>query len=198
MSREERRAQLIEVGRRQVERSSFDELSTDDVAAAAGISRGLLFHYFPTRDDFMLAVAEDAAGELVAVIDADPDLPPFARLRAALAAYVDHVTDHRGTYLALIRGAAGGSAQMQRVFERTRGTLAERILRGLDLRPEEAPRPVRYVARGYVGFAEEVVVTWLRDEDGGVSRQELIDLLEASAAEMLEAVGISPAEDPAV
>lgn len=185
------------MGRRQIERSSFDELSTDDVAAAAGISRGLLFHYFPTRDDFMLAVAEDAAGELVGVIDADPGLEPFARLRAALAAYVDHVTDHRETYLALIRGAAGGSAQMQGVFERTRGILAERILRGLELRPEEAPRTVRYVARGYVGFAEEVVVTWLRDEDGGVSRQELIDLLEASAAEVLGAVGVSTGEDPA-
>lgn len=197
MSREERRAQLIEVGRRQVERSSFDELSTDDVAAAAGISRGLLFHYFPTRDDFMLAVAEDAARELVGVIDADPELEPFSRLRAALAAYVDHVTDHRETYLALIRGAAGGSAQMQRVFERTRGVLAERILRGLDLHPEDAPRPVRYVARGYVGFAEEVVVTWLRDEDGAVSRQELIDLLEASAAEMLGAVGLPTGGEPA-
>lgn len=155
-----------------------------------------MFHYFPTRDDFMLAVAEDAAQELVGVIDADPQLAPFVRLRAALAAYVDHVTDHREMYLALIRGAAGGSARMQQVFERTRGVLAERILRGLDLDPEEAPRPVRYVARGYVGFAEEVVVTWLRDEDDAVSRQELIDLLETSAAEMLSAVGVSPEEGP--
>lgn len=188
LSREERRAQLVALGREEVEQVSFDGLSTDRVAAAAGISRGLLFHYFPTRDDFLVAVATDAADELLEVLDPDPSLPPLAQLRSSLAAYVDHITVHRETYLALIRGAAGGKPELLAVFDRTRGVLADRILEGLDLSPGDDPR-LRYLARGYIAFAEELAVTWLRDP-AELGRDELLATLELALLGMLGAAGV--------
>jgi AcrR family transcriptional regulator len=192
LSRDERRAQLVALGRAEVERVSFDGLSTDRVAEAAGISRGLLFHYFPTRDDFLVAVAEDAAEELLGLLEAEPALPPVAQLRASLTAFVDHVSANRTTYLALIRGAAGGKPELLEVFDRTRGVLADRILAGIDVDPTASPR-LRAVARGYIAFNEEITVTWLR-ETADLDRDELVDLLEVSLLGLLGAAGV-PLED---
>ncbi|MBW3619577.1 MAG: TetR/AcrR family transcriptional regulator [Actinobacteria bacterium] len=188
LSREERRAQLVALGREEVERVSFDGLSTDRVAEAAGISRGLLFHYFPTRDDFLVAIAVDAADELLEVLDPDADAPALLQLRSSLAAYVEHITANRDTYLALIRGAAGGKPELLAVFDRTRGVLADRILEGLDLSPDDDPR-MRYLARGYIAFAEELAVTWLRDP-AELGREDLLGTLELALLGMLGAVGV--------
>lgn len=189
LSSEERRAQLIAVGRAEVERTSFESLSTDDVAEAAGISRSLLFHYFPTREDFLLALAADAADELLAITDPEPGLPPRERLRAALEAYVVHVTEHRRTYLSLVRGAAGGGAEMQAVFDRTRGELAARILDGLGAPAGTAPDTLRLMARGYVALAEELTVSWLRDPQ--LPRQAFLELLEGAAVALVSVVGVT-------
>ncbi|MDX1621775.1 MAG: TetR/AcrR family transcriptional regulator [Nitriliruptorales bacterium] len=187
LSREERRAQLIAIGRRQVEASSFAELSTDAVADEAGISRGLLFHYFPTRQDFLVALAQDAAQELLELTAPDESLPPLDRLRAGLEAYLDYVTERADLYLALVRGAAGGAAELQEVFDATRRQLAARILMGLGL-DDESGR-MRLAAQGYVAFTEEVVVSWLRAGDGKVARDELVDQLVRSALAVLTAAG---------
>lgn len=189
LSREDRRAQLIDIGRREVERTSFDGLSTDDVAARAGISRGLLFHYFPTRDDFLVALAEDAADELLERTAPDDSLETVARLRAGLRAYVEFVTEHEDMYVALIRGAAGGGVRMLEVFERTREVQAERILAGLGFEPGDAPPLVQHAARGYVAFVEEVVVAWL-DGDGDSSLDGILDFLERAGVAIVTATGI--------
>lgn len=185
----ERRAQLIEIGRRHVEQASFDAISTDEIAADAGISRGLLFHYFPTRDDFLRALAEDASEELLQVTDPPSDLAPVARLRAGLAAYIDFVAERPAMFLSLIRGAAGGNAEMQEIFERTRGALAGRILEGLGVAARDPA--VRHMARGYIALVEEVTVSWLRDGASDPQRDELIEALEAAAVVLLQLAGVA-------
>lgn len=173
-----------------MEASSFDELSTDRVAEEAGISRSLLFHYFPTKEDFVVALAEDASRDLLEVTAPTTGLPPLGRLREALASFIDYVEERRDLYLALIRGAAGGGPTLQAVFDRTRGLLAERILDGLGLEPQAAPAPIRAVARGYIGFTEEVVVTWLREDGDQMPRDQLLELLEAIGAAVFAAAGV--------
>src|ERR671910_1617823 len=55
LSAEERRRQLVAIGLAMIVETPIQDLSMDDIAAEAGISRGLLFHYFPTKTDFYLA-----------------------------------------------------------------------------------------------------------------------------------------------
>lgn len=188
LSRDERRAQLIAVGRRQVESSSFDELSTDAVAEEAGISRGLLFHYFPTRRDFLVALAEDASDELLDVTAPDERLEPLARLQVGLEAFIAYVAERRDLYLALVRGAAGGSTELQAVFDRTRRELADRILDGLGVDGDTTL--LRHAARGYIAMTEEVVVSWLQ-EDERIARGELVAFLVASARALMTSAGAS-------
>jgi AcrR family transcriptional regulator len=171
---EARRAQLVDVGLQMLGTRPLEQVAIDDVAAAAGISRGLLFHYFPTKRDFHVAVAEAAAAELLARTDPDPGLAPLARLQAAVAAYVDYVADKRDAYVAFVRGSSGGDPQILAVHDRTRTAFTLRVLDGLGL-PSPPPR-VRVAVRGWVAFTEEVTVDWLAQ--GDLTRAEVLDLLD--------------------
>lgn len=185
LTREQRRAQLIDLGVQVVGRSSFDDVSIDDVAAAAGISRSLLFHYFPTRRDFLVAVAEASAEELLAATDTDPSLRPGERLRQGLERYLDYVGSRREAYLSLVRGATGGDPALQEVFDRTRQRNAERVLEGLGFAWASAPPLVRLAVRSWVAFVEEASVSWLAG-DGEVARDDVVTLAEQALSDLLE------------
>ncbi len=188
---EERRAQLIALGVELVGASSFDAVSVDDVAAAAGISRSLLFHYFPTRADFLVAVAEAAAEELFEATAPDPSVPPDEQLRAGLSTFLDYIEARREAYLSLVRGAAGGEAGLQAVFDRTRDRISERVIDGMsELLPADTLRDprLRMAVRGWVAFNEEVAQVWLSGEP--IGRDELLDLVANSLAALAFAAGI--------
>jgi AcrR family transcriptional regulator len=176
LSRPERRAQLVGLGVAHVASSSFDDLSVDAVADQAGVARSLLYHYFPTRRDFQVAVAEAATDELLAATEPDPDLPPDARLRASLAAHVAYVSARPGAFLSLVRGAGGGSEDLRAVTRRTYDVVVGRVLDGLGV-PDGAASPLlRAALHGWVAFVEEAVVRWLAD--GGADPDGLVALLE--------------------
>jgi AcrR family transcriptional regulator len=182
---EERRGQLIELGLRMLSSESADRVPVDEIAEAAGISRGLLFHYFPTKRDFYVAVAKEAARRLLEVTETDPTLHHMERLHASLGAYVDYVTANEALYIALVRGAAGSDKELQAISEETRAESARRVVESLGL---DDPDPaVRMAARGWVGFIEETTLDWLRhgrdiDRDRllAVQEQVLVHALEAA------------------
>src|SRR6476646_3852021 len=62
LSPEQRRSHLLDLGVRLFATRSLDELSIDVLAEEAGISRGLLYHYFGNKHAFHEAVVRGAAG----------------------------------------------------------------------------------------------------------------------------------------
>lgn len=193
MTREQRREQLLELGMQAVVDASFDELSVEQVADAAGISRGLLFHYFPTRRDFLVAIAEAGADQLLEVTAPDPGLEPIAQLRTGMAAFVDYIVERRKAYVSLVQGAAGGDPAMRQVVRRTRQRLVDRLLDGVGLSPDAAPPTVRLGLHGWLGFVEEAAITWLESDDAP-PRQDLLDLAERMfVAVVADTAGLDPA-----
>lgn len=184
-----RRAQLVALGLRMLSTRPLDKVAIDDIAAEAGISRGLLFHYFPTKRDFHVAVARAAAADLLARTDIGGELPPIQRLRANVEAFVDHVTANRDAYIAFIRGSSGGDPQLLEVYEDTRRAFTDRVLDGLGL---TAPYPdrLRLAVRGWVAFTEEVTVDWL--SRGSLDRDEVVDLIDEALLALVTAAGGDP------
>src|SRR6476660_4715971 len=86
---DERRAQLLDLGVRLLAHRSLDELSIDLLAEEAGISRGLLYHYFGSKQHFHEAVVRHAADDLIAQTTPPTDGEPMERLLASITAYVD-------------------------------------------------------------------------------------------------------------
>jgi AcrR family transcriptional regulator len=94
---DERREQLLTIGLEAFATSAYDVVSIDDVARAAHVSKGLLYHYFPTKRAFYAAVVERAASQLLERTDIPPTLPPGERLRTSLEAYLAFVSAHGKT-----------------------------------------------------------------------------------------------------
>src|SRR5439155_23296126 len=108
LENDERRAQLLRLARNAFSARSYDDVSIDDLAREARISKGLLYHYFPTKRDLYVAGLREIAGELVAAITGIPlDLAPIERVRASLDAYLDHITRVPRAFVSLMRGGIG-------------------------------------------------------------------------------------------
>lgn len=178
LSPEARRAQLIELGVEMLATRRLDELSVELIAQTAGISRGLLFHYFASKQEFHVEVARAAAAEMLRRTEPDTSRSPVEALRGALTSFIDYVDENPDNYKSLVRGAASGDAQLRAIFDDTRTTMAQRIVEvvaGMGL--EVSPR-ARLAIQGWVGYVEECVVRWI--DDRTVEREQLLDMLTKS------------------
>jgi AcrR family transcriptional regulator len=184
MSPDSRREQLIELGVRLFATRSLEDLSIETLAEEAGISRGLLYHYFGGKQEFHTAVVRRAADDLFAVTAPDGDGTALEQLEGSLARYVDYVVDNYEGYVSLVRGAAGGHEGLREIYEESREALTGRLFEGAVA--EEAAHlglvdtpAVRLVVRGWAALTEEVVLDWVRDRRG-ISREELLVILAGS------------------
>lgn len=174
LSTDARREQLVALGGEMFSERPFDDVSIDDIAAAAGISKGLLYHYFPSKRDFYIAVVRHSADEMQIVTETDPDLPPLERLSAGLDRYLEYVETHARGYATVLRAGIGSDPEVAAIVEDVRAAMAGRILDDLPLEGE-LPPAVRIAVRGWVGFAEAASLEWLERRE--VTREELRDLL---------------------
>jgi AcrR family transcriptional regulator len=170
MGVEERRQQLISVALDLFSHRSPDDVSIDDIATAAGISRPLLYHYFPGKHSLYEAAVRRAADEL-AVLFAEPERGPMSeRLLRVMGRYFDFVEEHGPGFTALLRGgSAVGSSRSVAVIDEVRQAAYEQLLAHLRI-DEPGPR-LSLVLRSWVGLAETTALAWLEGRD--VPRAEL-------------------------
>jgi AcrR family transcriptional regulator len=189
---DERRAQLLALGKQAFAERPYDDVSIDDIARAAGISKGLLYHYFPTKRDLYVAGLQEIATELVAKTQAIPlDLPPIDRLKTGIDAYLDHVSAHAPGYMALMRGGIGSDPEVTRVVEECRGTLIDQFFdkhRDSPLAPMAKHPMVRLALRGWIGYVEAATLDWLGARE--VDRVALRDLYVQMLVAAMQAIGL--------
>ncbi|WP_237706672.1 TetR/AcrR family transcriptional regulator [Kribbella flavida] len=161
LTAEDRRKQLVGIGLMMLRTQPIHELSVDAVAAEAGISRGLLFHYFPTKRDFYVAVMRAAGRRLLRVTAPDPALPPPEQLRQMLLSFVAFINRRRDSYISFVRGAAGGDAFVVEVYAETRAALTARVLALLDLADADRPAsPDRLTVHAWLAYVEDLAIEW--------------------------------------
>src|SRR3954452_313184 len=85
---DERRAQILAAARRVLLADPHRELTVELVAAEAGVSPALLFHYFGSKKKFQYAVTEEAAPQAMPRTAPAPSLPPHAQLRSGIPPFV--------------------------------------------------------------------------------------------------------------
>ena len=188
LSPDERRSQLLDLGVRLLATRSLDELSIDVLAEEAGISRGLLYHYFGNKHAFHEAVVRRAADDLIAQTAPPVDGEPLERLLVSVTAYVDYVIANHQGYLSLVRGAAGGNETLREIYDEARSALTDRIFRE-DAQGEIIPdtATTRLLVRGWSAMAEELVLTW-HEDPAGVGREELIAIMAASLPAIVDVI----------
>jgi AcrR family transcriptional regulator len=141
LENDERRAQILQLARNAFSARSYDEVSIDDLAREAKISKGLLYHYFPTKRDLYIAGLSAIAEDLVRRVTSVPtDLPPIERVRNGLDAYLDHVHSHARAFVSLMRGGIGSDPEVAAVVESVRQRMAAQFFEGSPLSPPAVAR----------------------------------------------------------
>jgi AcrR family transcriptional regulator len=170
---EERRRRLLELGVRLFTRHTYAELSMAAIAREAGISKALLYHYFPSKQAYFVATLEQQAEELAARIAVDPALPPAERLTRGLDAFLGWVEENADGYGKLLEGATT-HAEVRELVDQVRSGTAEQILAGLS--PDgPPPAALRTAVRGWLWFMDGALMDWLEHRD--IERPELHRLL---------------------
>jgi AcrR family transcriptional regulator len=196
---EERREQLLATGVELLKKRPYQEVSIEEIAAAAGVSKGLLYHYFPTKNEFVVAALERGQRELGSRLAPDESLPPIRRLDASLDAFLDYVEEHPAAFTAIFRGESEDPAIMAALASgRTEhlGMLLEGIAQW-----EDAPVPVtrtpelEAAVQGWLYFVEGAILYWM--EHGGGDRKRLRVMLRTALGGCLFAAAAARGEVPA-
>ncbi len=161
MGVEERRQQLIGVALELFSHRSPDEVSIDEIAAAAGISRPLVYHYFPGKQSLYEAALRRAADELAGLFVEPHDGPLGARLLRVMGRFFDFVEEHGPGFSALMRGGPSvGSSTAQSMIDGVRQAAYEQILDHLGAK-NPPPARLDLVVRSWVALAESTALIWL-------------------------------------
>jgi AcrR family transcriptional regulator len=180
LSTEERREQLLASGAALLGRRPYDEVSIEEIAAAAGVSNTLLYHYFPTKTDFLLAALERGQRELAELTAPDPELPPAEQLAASLDRFLDFVEEHEAAYTAIFRSRGSSDAAIAAALDQGRQRRMDELiasLQGWEGAPAIVGRSpaLETAVQGWFFFLEGAVLRWLEQRD--LEREQLRELL---------------------
>jgi len=182
---EERRRQLLELGADLFAQHSYAELSMARIAREAGISKALLYHYFPSKQDYFVATLQQGAQEIARRTEPDPDLPPFEALAGSLEAFLGWIEENETAYRKLME-SVGSVPEVQTLIDGIRDATSARILEGLGAGDPPPPK-LRAAARSWLWLMDGVILDWLEHRD--MSRVEVRDFLLGSLAGAVMAAG---------
>lgn len=183
LSVEDRRAELIDLGVEIFSQHAYDELSTEALAARAGISRSLLYHYFRDKRDFYMATVREMGRRLIEATAPEPGLDYETALRGSLERFVRFVAENPSIYQAIVRGGVGSDSEMDEVLERVRRVSLDYVQ---DLLGLTSPPPnLRILLYGWIGFTETAALEWSKKQD--LPANQLVDLMARTLTTALPA-----------
>ncbi len=173
---EERRHQLLELGKKVFAEHAYDELSTDDLARLAGVSTGLLYHYFPSKRDYYRATIAEVARQVLEDTKPIEGASPADAVHHSLEGFVRFIEKNDRLYRALVSGGIGSDREVTAILQSLRDESARRVIHVLGI-AHPSPR-VLLAAFGWIGFIEFTCLRWV--ESPTLPREEILKLLDQS------------------
>ncbi|MBB4700358.1 TetR/AcrR family transcriptional regulator [Sphaerisporangium siamense] len=184
-----RREELLAAALELFSKYDAEDVSIDDVAAAAGASRALVYHYYGGKQELYVAALRSAAVELEARLTPSGDGTVIEELRAGLARYFDFVEDHAAGFAALLRGGpANRAGEVGEIIEGVRRRLVKMIMGRM--RVGEPSPALRVTLRSWIACVETAGLDWLENRD--VDRAALERLL---VEQMVALLGVAARHD---
>ena len=181
LSADDRRRQLIGIGLGRIIDTPIQDLSLAQVAAEAGISRGLLFHYFPTKTDFYLACIAAAGRRILRNTAPDESMAGPAQVRSMIVAMIEQIDRRRSFYLTLVHGSGVADPRVSEVYDSVRSVSTDRVMGALGLAPDRRP-----VVHAWWAYVEDRALSWSANPTE--ERSESLDELVAHSERVLTAL----------
>ncbi|WP_234883936.1 TetR/AcrR family transcriptional regulator [Mycolicibacterium cosmeticum] len=173
---DERRAAILAAGIRVFGEQPYSAVQMATVAAAAGVARGLVNHYFGTKRDLYLEVVR----AVMFVPDLDEVHLPSGSLQERIEASVDWlltvVAAHGRAWLAIGVEGAGGDPEVRHILDEADQKAAERVLDAVGFDgTSEARDTTLAVVRAYGGMVKAAVREWV--ERGTLTHEQVRTVL---------------------
>jgi AcrR family transcriptional regulator len=187
-----RREQILAVAVRMFAQGSYSEVSTSEIAAQAGVARGLINHYFATKQDLYHEVVRALVTIPDVAVAQVPRGPLPQRVDASVSWFLDTVQRHDRAWLAATSaGGAGGDPTVAAILAAADERAADQVLEAMgleeSLRLSAAERDrLRALLRAYFGMAKAAAREWLvrgalgRDDVHALLTQSLLTVLTST------------------
>src|SRR5438270_697159 len=161
LDHDERRRQILACARALFSERNYASVSTSEIAAEAGVARGLLHHYFGTKRELYLEVVRTLMRTPSNPVPAERSRrSPEVVIAESVERWLEMLERNRGTWLAAIgaRGL-GRDPEVEAILEEAREQAADRLIEALQSTDaDQAPPQLRAAVRAYGGFAEAASV----------------------------------------
>ncbi|BBX39919.1 TetR family transcriptional regulator [Mycobacterium tuberculosis variant microti OV254] len=202
MSPEDRRAELLALGAEVFGKRPYDEVRIDEIAERAGVSRALMYHYFPDKRSFFAAVVKDEADRLYEATNKQPvaGLTMFEEARMGVLAYMAYHEQNPEAAWAAYVGMGRSDPDLLGVEDDAKNRQLELIMTrihevvakvpGAKIEPD-VERHLRVILNGWIAFTFELCRQRIMDPT--VSAERLAD---ACAHTLLDAITRVPEIPP--
>jgi AcrR family transcriptional regulator len=182
---DDRRQEILDAARRLFAQRPYTNVSTAEIAEAAGVARSLVHHYFGGIRGVFLAVAAGGAAALSEARDAGPEVPFEERTAHNVAAGLDVIEANRETWLAVIGHPPDpADADIHALLVAARERNVERTLAANADLVRDTPA-ARHALRCFSAFTIEATRSWLV---GDATREDTEALLLAAGRNLLTVV----------
>lgn len=189
-----RRAELLVAAADCFASRAFDDVSMDDIAERAGVTKGLLFYYFGSKRQCYLAVIEDFHRQLLDHARMNEDVPPRELMSAMLDRYLDFAVSSEAAYRLIMSGGLGVDPEV-RAFVADHRAQYRALFTQMVLPGQAEPPAMRVALEGFLSFMEGATLDWLSHRK--ISREALHRLIMSLAAAVpMAAVAADPTLEP--
>lgn len=179
LSREARIQHILEVSQRLFSTHAYDAIAIEDIAVAAGMSKGLLYHYFASKRDLYLATLQHVLAQMLQFTDLHPDL------HAGLAETLSLFEQYPGLAKMVLRAGIGADPEVDALLTAYRQQQLDRVYHGLGFLLADSNPLALLGLRGWLSLLEEVCMQWVLQPE--VTREQVVLLLEQSLRAILSA-----------
>jgi AcrR family transcriptional regulator len=164
LSPEDRRAELLALGAEVFGQRPYDEVRIDEIAERAGVSRALMYHYFPDKRAFFAAVVKGQADQLFETTNAPlPGQSLFEEVRDGVLAYMQYHQEHPQAAWAAYVGLGRSDPVLLGIDDEAKDRQMEHIMSriievegpGTVLAPD-VERDLRIVIHGWLALTFEI------------------------------------------
>ena len=182
----QRRDQILDAANALFAERSFDEVSVEDIASAAGVTRGLVHHYFGGRKEVYIALLERLGAVREEELRPPVGRSARARVEDSVSRWLDWTQANRTIWLATMgRGEDIADPEVRRVVaDLLRRAVALVAAHHADI-AENSPR-LRYALECWTGLNRAATRRWL---DREATREATHELLATTLEHILRTFG---------
>ncbi len=180
LSRDARIQSILAASQRVFASRPYDEISIDDIAAEASMSKGLLYHYFASKHELYLAMLRDILKTLSQIPENCQDL------HACIDAFLLHFEQSPGLIRMLLQGGIGTDAEAEALLAAFHEHQFALFSQAMGMLTTVSPL-IQLGLRGWISFFHAVCLQWLEQRD--VPREQVITLLEQSLQAIISVQG---------